>query len=186
MFWSQAMSISGHFQQEVGSLRICLPCCQRRSFLVDRDWMSLQVKFRAEIQDLNRYFTGSYLSGKLFDEKYSKWYKRWLVGNQMTLRYDGIDGAIWTWSLAIDLRDMTKSPPNDEPPVVLYHYTNIVGFRSYEGWVDRSMFCTSACPHNHRWCSKLGPDSDTVDMCSRAPANQQFHRCPYVARTVQQ
>jgi hypothetical protein len=50
------------------------------------------------------------------------------VGDVPAFRFDAPDGAIWVWSLAVDLR-----PTNTDNFIVLFHYTNILGFIDVTG-----------------------------------------------------
>lgn len=75
--------------------------------------------------ELSQYFRHNYSKGEIFC---GRKYKRMNVGDVPAFRFDAPDGAIWVWSLAVDLR-----PTNTDNFIVLFHYTNILGFIDVTG-----------------------------------------------------
>ena len=75
--------------------------------------------------ELSQYFQHNYSKGKIFC---GTKYKRMNVGDVPAFRFDAPDGAIWVWSLAVDLR-----PTITDNFIVLFHYTNILGFIDVTG-----------------------------------------------------
>ena len=76
--------------------------------------------------ELSQYFAGGYLRGELFvGEQYIEGS---IDGQLRTFRFDADDGPVHVWQHALDLRDLL--PADDGEIVVLYHYTNAVGFQN--------------------------------------------------------
>ena len=81
--------------------------------------------------ELSNYFAGKYLDGELYD---GGGYAEEVVEEIFTYKYDTIDGAMFVWQFAFDLRSFGKP---GEPFTVLYHYTNKLCFQNV-GNVDQS------------------------------------------------
>ena len=76
--------------------------------------------------ELSPYFAGSYLRGELFQ---GEQYVNDLVGGLRTFRFDAEDGPVHVWQHAFDLR-LQGFPGDVGEIVVLYHYTNALGFQN--------------------------------------------------------
>ena len=89
------------------------------------------AELRLERAELSNYFAGKYLDDELYG---GGGYAEEVVEEIFTYKYDTIDGAMFVWQFAFDLRSCGKPR---EPFTVLYHYTNKLCFQNV-GNVDQS------------------------------------------------
>ncbi|CAE7740806.1 Klc, partial [Symbiodinium sp. CCMP2456] len=83
--------------------------------------------------DLSSFFGKTYVDGGLYDGLSYK--EDMIEGSQPTYRYDAPDGPVHVWRHALDL----CGSPEEEDVIVLYHYTNLLGFMNVLGFTQSAV-----------------------------------------------